>query len=474
MEQAIRLYHEGQDTEAMDRFVEILVKGSPSEKALANEYISKITLRMNTGVNTIKDSGAELSTLGDVSAPDEKQTARPAAAGELAADYDEEGDRRDKVLAQKERAGEKINSKIAQMRRNLLLELGHGDAVKIYMGDSMPKAITLDMNYFFAGATSFRPGAGRTLNALSGLLFTLGNSNCLILPEGTAEGDVKIKGIRRALAVTSYLESRGISKARLEVNLTGADVSFPREFTNISGMIILFDYEKPQRLKDKEDLKTKGPRVSLGVYPTAISVQNNEGAIVEFSIFESPIGLPSWKFQVFQVQKDGARLQLQEISGSGPQYKQSFWNGRKNFFGIPYPSGKYIFTVSASDVEGRETSLSRLLVVRPTPEEEAAALSRPASREAAQNYAVTPSGVKTRVIRPKGAALKMGKALKGAAVKKGGAASRKKAPRKAGLKAAAKPLPEEAAVSGENKTASESGSAGEFSGQVSYKIYYRQ
>ena len=31
MEQAIRLYHEGQDTEAMDRFMQILVKGTPSE-----------------------------------------------------------------------------------------------------------------------------------------------------------------------------------------------------------------------------------------------------------------------------------------------------------------------------------------------------------------------------------------------------------------------------------------------------------
>ena len=51
MEQAIRLYHNGQDNEAMDRFMDILIKGTPSEKSLANDYISKITLRMNSGVS---------------------------------------------------------------------------------------------------------------------------------------------------------------------------------------------------------------------------------------------------------------------------------------------------------------------------------------------------------------------------------------------------------------------------------------
>ena len=51
MEQAIRLYHNGQDNDAMDRFMDILIKGTPSEKSLANEYISRITLRMNSGVS---------------------------------------------------------------------------------------------------------------------------------------------------------------------------------------------------------------------------------------------------------------------------------------------------------------------------------------------------------------------------------------------------------------------------------------
>jgi outer membrane protein OmpA-like peptidoglycan-associated protein len=488
MEQAIRLYHEGEDTEAMDRFMDILVKGSPSEKALANEYITKITLRMNTGVNTVTDRGAEPTTLTEVSQPKTapsgrqdvplglrlKET-RDAEDAELAA--------RDDAESQRERVSEKIAAKIAQMRRDILLELGRADAVKVYMGgDGLPRAITLDANYFFASTpnteTTFRPGTDKMLGLLSGLLFTLGKGNALLLPEGSAEGDVKIKSIRRAIALNSYFESRGISKSRLEVNLTGTDIRFPKELTNISGLIILFDYDKQPRLKELEDLQTRGPKVSLGIYPTAIAVHNNEGAIVEFSAFESPIGQPSWKFQIFEVQKDGSRLMLQEMSGSGPQFNQSFWNGRKKFFGASYPTGKYMFTVTATDVEGRETSLSRLLAVRPTPEEEAAMRARPAPKPVEK---VTSSGVKTRSLSSKGVkggvsgkTLKgpgrKGKALKKAPPKKKAAPKKKALPADDGAGAEGS----ETSSAGDAPAAGDSAPPGELSGQFSYKVFFTE
>ncbi len=486
MEQAIRLYHEGQDSEAMDRFMDILVKGTPAEKALANEYISKITLRMNTGVNTVKGGAAGPDTLNEVSGPktETDERPRPKAAQRDEGPVDEETadqDSLDDAQAQRERVSDKIAAKIAQMRRDLLLELGRGDAVKVYMAGSMPRALTLDPKFFFASDSSFRPGSEKTLAALSGLLFTLGKANCLLLPEGSAEGDVKITSIRRAIAMNSYLEQRGISKARLEVNLTGADARFPKELTNIKGMIIIFDYDKAPRLKDLEDMQTKGPKVSLGIYPTAISVQKNEGAIVEFAAFESPVGPPSWKFQIYEVQADGSRLLLQDISGSGPQYNQSFWNGRKKFFGAPYPSGRYMFTVTATDLEGRETSLSRFLLVRPSPAEEKAALARPPQQKAQQKETVTASGIKARTVGAKGAGASSGRLLnKAAALKK--AKARALAARKAALKKsrAAKKKAPEAAADGEvggapaGPSKSEAAAAGEFSSQVSYKIYFKE
>ncbi|OGS13627.1 MAG: hypothetical protein A2285_05990 [Elusimicrobia bacterium RIFOXYA12_FULL_57_11] len=485
MEQAIRLYHEGEDNEALDRFMNILVKGSPTEKALANEYISKITLRMNTGVNTLKDQETEIGAMNTIKpAPKAGTISGGQNRREAAPDDEETGGSQEQ---QRKTITEKITSKIALMRRDLLLELSQSASVKVYMGESMPKAITLDTDFFFAGDTSFRTGTDKMLSAVSGLIFTLGRVNCLLLPEGAAAGDVKIKNIRRALALNSYLEARGVSKAKLDVNLTGSEVQFPKELNNLNGLIILFNYDKEPRLKDLEDLQTKGPKVSLGVYPTAIAVHNNEGAVVEFSAFESPIGQPSWTFQVFQIQKDNSRLQLQEISGHGAQYNQSFWNGRNKFFGAAYPSGKYMFTVTAKDVEGRETSLSRLLVIRPTPEEEKAMEAKPALPREKGADTVTPSGIKSRTVRP-GAGGRAGKVLGGVRKAKGtgtlkknvkkyssaGKAAKNKAEADAGVDPAA-----EAGAGVEGKSAADNKASGgetpeELSGRVSYKIYFKE
>src|ERR1035437_2787663 len=45
---AIHFYEQGDDIQAMDRFMEILTKGDPSERSMANEYINLITHRMNS------------------------------------------------------------------------------------------------------------------------------------------------------------------------------------------------------------------------------------------------------------------------------------------------------------------------------------------------------------------------------------------------------------------------------------------
>lgn len=467
MEQAIRLYNNGQDSEAMDRFMDILVKGSPSEKALANEYISKITLRMNSGVPTVKDKGAEPTALSQVAAPevpDQKAAplGYPAAAAASGDEAQQQAGGDD--AAQRERADKRINEKIAVMRRDLLLALGRSRPVKVYMGsDGMPVALTLDPNYFFSGETSFRPGSEDLLSALSGLLFTLGKANIMILPDGATEGEMKIQSIRKALAIDSYFESRGISKARLNVNLTGSEVHYPRELTNISGIIILFDYDKRPRLDDTADMTTKGPKVSLGVYPTAISVYKNEGSIIEFAVFQSPAGTPTWKFQIFEIRGDGSRLLLQEVSGSGPMYNQSYWNGRRKFFGPSYPSGRYMFTVTAADPQGQETSLSRWLLVRPTPQEEAA-MRAAATRPPAQNESVTATGLKTRSLSKGG---KKG-GTSGKLLKRG-KPHKKYPPRKFRPSAVRKPKRASAARSG---GAAASDKQAQSSGQVSYRIFF--
>ncbi len=486
MEQAIRLYHEGNDNDAMDRFMDILVRGTPSEKSLANDYISKITLRMNTGVKTVKDPGLDVGTIkeagGSIQAP--VQTQQSARLDQTPSE--EEALAQDEPQARKERVTSRINEKMIEMRRTILLELDKSSAVKIYMGDSMPKAITINSQYFFTNETVFKANAAADLSNLAGLIFTLGKANILILPEGTVEADVKIRSIRQAIALNSYLVSRGISQSRIDLNLTGADVKFPKELTSVSGMVILFNYDRVPKLMESSDAQSKGPKVSLGIYPTAISVQKNEGALVEFSVFESPVGKPSWKFEIFSVQPDNSIISLQKMEGYGPQYNQSYWNGRKNFFGTAYPSGKYLFSVTATDPEGRETNLRRLLIVKPSPEEQKALQTeRPAAKSAAASKQAGASG-QAKVVKGKKLPLNKGKAaFKGGAsglkagvkgkgklaplTKKKPAAAR--VPKKVSTASAEESAPKDETVSLEGGAQE---SQTEFSGQVSYKIYFRE
>ena len=475
MEQAIRLYHEGQDNEAMDRFMDILVKGTPSEKSLANEYISKITMRMNTGVQTVKDQGSEGGVMKDVAGtrqvPVQKQEpVRPQASSGEEAPVQEE------PRAQKERIDDKINEKIAEMRRTVILELNKSSALKIYMGEPLPRAVAINPRYLFANETAFKANAAADLSNLAGLIFTLGKANILILPEGTVEGDVKIKSIRQAIALNSYLVSRGISQSRINLNLTGAEIKLPRELTSVNGLVILFNYDTAPKLKESGDVQSNGPKVSLGVYPTAISVQKNEGALVEFSVIESPVGKPSWKFEIFSVQADNSIISLQKTDGYGPQYNQSYWNGRRNFFGAPYPSGKYMFSVTASDGEGRETNLRRLLIIKPSPEE-AKMAAKPAVASKKTGASGQAKGVKGKAVPPKKgkAALKAAKAGTRGKVKQAPPAKKKTAKKQSSKKTPA--------VSGEESAPKDTAgqqeggapeSQTEFSGQVSYKIYFRE
>ena len=367
MEQAIRLYRAGETTEAMDRFMDILIKGSPTEKALANEYISRITIGMNTGVTGVNDDDNDA---GLAAVKQQTQAKKSAATGVPDSQtYSPEQISDTNSAARKEVIAKRVNKALEDLRNDVILKLSNIGSVKLYTKNGQLTALSMNSNAFFAGDTAFKSGTDEALSLISGLIFSLGKVSCLILPEGSVGGDIKIKNIRRAIALNSYFEKRGISKAKIDVDLVGNDISIPKELANVGGLIILFDYTREPKLKPADDnLPEKGPRVSLGVYPTAIAPHKNEGAVVEFSIMEPPAGIPSWTFQIYQAQPDGSRLLLQEIQGTGAQYNQSYWNGRRNFFGVPYSAGRYIFSITARDIEGNESKpVSRYVQIQPNP-----------------------------------------------------------------------------------------------------------
>src|SRR6187455_1811044 len=47
MKLGIKFFDKGDDMQAMDRFMEVLTRGDPAERSMANEYINLISRRMN-------------------------------------------------------------------------------------------------------------------------------------------------------------------------------------------------------------------------------------------------------------------------------------------------------------------------------------------------------------------------------------------------------------------------------------------
>lgn len=374
MEQAIRLYRNGQDNQAMDRFMDILIKGTPSEKSLANEYISKITLRMNSGVSypgspatqaspAYSGAASQASGVGSIKSYSAAPETSSVPLGMKQVDHYAAANSQER----RELINKRIKSKITEIRRSVLLKLNKSKAVKIYMEQGIPKALALNTKYLFSKGTAFKSGSTQILSDISGLLFAMGKAHCLILPEGTIQGDAKIVNIRRALALNSYLTERGLSSSRIDVNLIGSDINLPSKLRDIRGLVIIFDHETSFNLEPPQNLKNKGPQISLGIFPTAIATYENEGAIIEFSIFKTPFGSPTWKFQIFQLRDNKSMFLVKEVSGHGEQYHQSFWNGKKDFFGEAYPPGQYIFSLRATNAEGRESVTRRLLLLKERP-----------------------------------------------------------------------------------------------------------
>ncbi len=446
MEQAIRLYHNGQDNDAMDRFMDILIKGTPSEKSLANEYISRITLRMNSGVS-YPGAAAKSSPVmyHDNSAP----SASDVPLGIKQVDSYEARNAEER----KELINKRMKSKISVMRRAVLLKLSRSRAVKIYMEKNIPKALSLNTKFLFSNDISFKAGSTQILADIAGLLFAMGKAHCLILPDGTIDGNVKIINIRRALALNAFLVERGISSSRLDVNLIGSDIELPSNLRNIKGLVIIFDNETKFNLEPPKNLKNKAPQISLGIFPTSIAAYENEGAIIEFSVFKTPFGSPTWKFQIFQVRDNKSMFLVREIDGHGAQYHQSFWNGKKDFFGETYPSGQYIFALRATNVEGKESVTRKLLLLK----------DRPGKKK--------PVKVKSKNIFSKAKNAELKKERRYAFQKKKTRGNSYKIRPKADLSAGVKPENSFPPAGVSTKEAVEQQT--EFTGHVSYKIYFK-
>ena len=406
MRMAVRLYEKGDDTSALDHFMEVLTRGDPAERNMANEYINLITKRMNTGEKDTAplrpSSVRPAETVVEPAKPDAASApaAPPASKGPAAPDVviekgggervaaavplpgslrpaapapelspaaksyptapavESELPKSNKALMKKE-----IRSKIRNMVEDSLKELKSFEDIRLLMReDGDPEAIGIPTPLLFQNGIAFQKDAQKILEALTRLTYGLGTAQVVILPEGTALGDAKVLDMRRTMGVSSYLYSAGVAPARVRINLLNSQVDLPKPMLEFKGVVILFVYNQPMTLVVESSLgEESGPPLSLGIFPGSVRPDRGEGSIIEFSVEDPPAGLVSWKFQLLQpAASDGKDLApLQEVLGGSPVFHQIYWNGRQNYFGPPLPAGRYECVLTAIDAKNRQRTLHR-------------------------------------------------------------------------------------------------------------------
>lgn len=397
MQNAIRFYESGDDMQAMDRFMEILTKGDPAERSMANEYLNLITHRMNAGGGK---AGNPSAVRGDVAAEAaaEKTMAmnaprspasRPGSAAPVmtdgisnsrrARDLDavEEPERRapsrgrsvpgaprgdDMSASNKAVMRKEIRARLRSAQEKSLSDLKAIDGVRVVMRENGdPEAIGIPTSVLFPSGISFHRDASRLLDPLTKLVFALGSTQIIILPEGTAIGDAKVLDMRRTMGISAHMLSAGVAPARVRVNLLNTQVDIPKGLLDFKGIVAVFVYNQPLSLAVESAVGDElGPPISLGVFPGQFRPARNQGVVIEFSVSDPPAGLVSWKFSLLQPSKDGLELTpLQEVVGGGPVFHQIFWNGRQGYFGDVLPAGRYETVLTATDAKNRQRTLHR-------------------------------------------------------------------------------------------------------------------
>ncbi|MBI5242599.1 MAG: hypothetical protein HY922_02810 [Elusimicrobia bacterium] len=362
MRMAIRDYENGNDLAAMDRFMDVLVNGDPSERPMANDYLNRITQRMSN-IGEVRRQAPQAAVIESYGKQTPRSPVSPGQVQERPEGPPSQEDLRPRMtegeLSSSDRTVMKreIEAKIQNQARLSVDKLKRYEDIRVQMATSRaPRAIAIPADLLFDDGIQFKRDAGKILDILTELVFNLGATQVAILPEGAIIGNAKILDMRRTMGISSHLYKAGLAPSRIRVNLLPTQVDVPREMQDFRGILLIFLYNQPLHLASQSALDERGgPPVSLGAWPPSIDPRNGEGTIIEFSVIEPPPGLMSWRFQLLGPGERRGEdfVTLQEVKGSAPVFHQIYWNGRKSYFGQPYPPGQYEAVLSATDLKNR-------------------------------------------------------------------------------------------------------------------------
>ena len=313
----------------------------------------------------LKDTDSEESTMSAVEEEEPEQTEEII-----------EEDSFPKGSTKKVRALQKQTEEMQrlEMRNEILARLKENKDIQVYLRSGHIDAIDIAANALFKGPVISKK-AQDFLGDIYSLMILENAPAYFILPEGSYTDEVTLQGVRQAVTLNSYLINRGISPARMNLNMGLTTQEPPEKFSDLEGISIVFDYEGEARLKSKLQEKNLPPVLSLAVYPfKEITPALDETFVIDFSVTEASAPIQNWILQIVKHSTDGRYYVVKQISGEDALIHQIFWNGRKQFFGQLLPAGKYTVVLRAIDKEGRERILKRQLILKEDPRKNDGAL----------------------------------------------------------------------------------------------------
>lgn len=262
---------------------------------------------------------------------------------------------------------QKEEEKRQQMRDDVIAKLKKNKDVQVYMRDGRVDALDIPSDVLFAGKAINKNASG-ILDGLYSLMILENAPAYYVLPEGSYTDEVTIQGVRQAVTLNSYLVNRGISPAKMNLNMGLSTQEPPEKFKNLAGVSVVFDYDGKARLKSKLEADNMLPILSLAVYPfEEITPALDEVFVIDFSVVETSAPIKEWSLQIVSHDIDGHFYVVKQFSGKNAIAHQVFWNGKKRYFGQILPTGDYTIVLRAVDTEKRERILKRKVTIKEAP-----------------------------------------------------------------------------------------------------------
>ncbi len=362
LEKGINLYESKKYDEAMDYFIDASVRGTPIQMSEANDYINRIHVHMADLYSTeqniyMREADIDEKTRSAMKEESSVEVKEREIRGEDQINTINPAPENPDIIAQRKAFKEmQTNQKIKDITNEALLKLSGISGIEFYMRKDLTNRIdAIDINpevLFSTSSKNFKSDVGEILQSIYVLMLINNDAVFTILPEDAYNGQVSIDGMRYSTKLYSYFLDKGISPAKLFLNMGLDSSAIPAKFANLDGIAIVFDYNVAPKLKYRKENKLE-PVISLGLYPEeSIVPENSELFIIDFSVLETKNPIVNWELQIVRNESPNVYYTVRQLKGTERVYHQIKWTGRKSFFGEILPLGVYNIMLKAIDTKG--------------------------------------------------------------------------------------------------------------------------